>query len=65
MADITEQAIASQLTGPAQDWGRAVYYRQKELNEIRDALAVPVTATHDQVIATITELIREHRGRTD
>ena len=54
------------MTSPDQEWGRAVYYRQKELNEIRDALAVPVTATHDQVIAAITELrSKGNRDRTD
>lgn len=54
------------MTTPEQEWARAVYYRQRELNEIRDALAIPVTATHEQVITAIVELrSKENRDRTN
>jgi hypothetical protein len=41
--------------------GLAVYARQKELNEIRQALGLPVEMTHENLIRTLHEL----RDRTD
>lgn len=36
--------------------GIAIYERQKELNEIREALGLPIEMTHDRLIATLREL---------
>jgi hypothetical protein len=36
--------------------GIALYEQQKELNEIREALGLPIEVTHDLLIAILREL---------
>jgi DNA-directed RNA polymerase specialized sigma24 family protein len=41
--------------------GMAIYERQRELNEIRQALGVPIQTTHEDLVRTLREL-RDRTG---
>lgn len=59
------EALHAAVRSPQSVLRRAIYDRQRELNEIRAALGLSPHTTHDQVLTTVTELRKENRDRTN
>lgn len=59
MTGPSEEQLRRAARSPEQTLTLAVYKRQRDLNEIRDALCLPIHTTHDQLLAAIRAMISD------